>query len=79
MLSELILFTTEQAILSDFGLAQVESKKKDLDTNFMIETCGYYKYRCPEMLNKKHYSFRCDIWSLGVLIFVMLTASYPFE
>jgi serine/threonine protein kinase len=33
----------------------------------------------PEILNRVQYSSaKADIWSLGVLLFVMLEAKYPF-
>ena len=32
----------------------------------------------PEILKGLDYSFSCDIWSIGALMFVLLTAQLPF-
>ena len=36
---------------------------------------GYYM--APEVINKK-YSFKCDIWSCGIIMYVLLTKKIPF-
>jgi serine/threonine protein kinase len=32
----------------------------------------------PEIMNKRPYTYKADIWSIGVLIFLLLTGGYPF-
>ena len=34
---------------------------------------------CPEILNKKEYDLKADIWSLGVIQYQLLTNKYPFS
>jgi serine/threonine protein kinase len=32
----------------------------------------------PEIMNRRPYTYKADIWSIGVLLFLMITGSYPF-
>ncbi len=43
--------------------------------------CGTLEYAAPEVLSKaKAYKGPpCDVWSLGVILYCMLTGLYPFE
>ena len=40
---------------------------------------GDIRFRAPEVLQNKHYDFRADSWSFGVIIFLMLTGRFPFD
>ena len=40
--------------------------------------CGTFEYMAPEILFKKPYDYRIDIWSLGVLLFELTHGSAPF-
>jgi len=33
----------------------------------------------PEIINKTAYSFPADVWALGILLYKMLTGSFPFK
>jgi serine/threonine protein kinase len=35
-------------------------------------------YSAPEILNMEPYDERCDVWSLGVIIYFMIYATVPF-
>lgn len=59
-------------VLTDFGLSKVSVDEK---TNTV---CGTVEYMAPEVLMEMHYDQTVDWWSLGVLMYDMLTGSPPF-
>ena len=61
--------------ISDFGLS-IDNNDKQLINIFQ----GSEKYKAPEIILKKPYNgFFADIFSLGVILFVILTGNYPFK
>lgn len=44
----------------------------------MLTYCGTPLNMAPEIMGSRPYTYKADIWSIGVLIFLMLTGSYPF-
>jgi len=58
----------------DFGL----SSKFAEDEISMHSIVGTPYYLAPEVL-RKNYGKECDIWSLGVLLFVILSGNFPFK
>jgi len=77
---ENLLFNTTdltQAIVkvSDFGLARfIDEEKLELATT----TCGTPGYVAPEILNQRPYNASVDYWSVGVVLFILLSGSPPF-
>ncbi|XP_063300608.1 testis-specific serine/threonine-protein kinase 3 [Pelobates fuscus] len=63
--------------LTDFGFAKlVPTTHKELSQTF----CGSTAYAAPEILQGKPYDSRKgDIWSMGVVLYVMLSGSLPFQ
>lgn len=59
--------------ICDFGFAT--SLKKGC---FATKVCGTPAYVSPEVVRGEPYSFPFDIWSLGVVMFTLLTGEYPF-
>ncbi|KAI1730794.1 protein kinase domain-containing protein [Ditylenchus destructor] len=73
---ENILVTVEGHIkIIDFGVG------KELEENERTSTmCGSVEYMAPEIAKGPDYSgYKSDSWSLGVLIYVMLTGWNPFD
>lgn len=60
----------------DFAFA-----KKVTHENCLKTLCGTPQYVAPEILdsNVKGYDLRCDVWSLGVLTYILLGGYPPFE
>ena len=70
----LITFTNEIKIV-DFGLSNVYKKG-----TFLSTACGSPCYAAPEMLEGKNYrGLSVDIWSCGIVLYMMLTGKLPFE
>ena len=64
--------------VSDFGLsALAESKHQD---GLLHTTCGTPAYVAPEVINRKGYDgSKADIWSCGVVLYVLLAGYLPFH
>lgn len=60
--------------LIDFGL----SKKYQIG-NKMTSVLGTPYYVAPEIIDKRGYSEKCDIWSTGVMLYLLLVADFPFR
>ena len=62
--------------IGDFGLIAKLEKKKDRRTT----CCGTKYFMAPEVIDpgEKGYSFEVDIWSMGVIMYKLLTGQYPF-
>lgn len=56
----------------DFGMVKYVKRRK-----YFKHLCGTPYYVAPEVLNAK-YSEHCDLWSIGVVLFVMLFGYPPF-
>lgn len=57
----------------DFGFACVQPK------DGMNEAIGTPYYVAPEVLSGKRYDKKCDVWSVGVVVYVMLSGRTPFN
>jgi len=70
--SNLLLNTTCDLKICDFGLARVSDPEHD-HTGFLTEYVATRWYRAPEiMLNSKGYTKSIDIWSIGCILAEML-------
>jgi serine/threonine-protein kinase ULK/ATG1 len=54
------------------------SKKLNESGEEMHTYCGTPLNMAPEIMNRKPYTYKADIWGIGVLIFLLMTGNYPF-
>ncbi|KAG5186403.1 kinase-like domain-containing protein [Tribonema minus] len=63
--------------VTDFGLSNVKSEYHE---DMFYTVCGTPNYAAPEVLSRIKYKGPvADIWSLGVLLYVMLIGMLPFD
>ncbi|KAK0667573.1 hypothetical protein QBC41DRAFT_366085 [Cercophora samala] len=69
------------AKIGDFGLAALLLTGKDMQIMRRTTLCGTPNYIAPEILEKgkKGHDHMVDIWSLGIIVFAMLTSKPPFQ
>ncbi|KAM3852931.1 serine/threonine-protein kinase 33 [Vipera latastei] len=61
--------------VTDFGLAV--QKTGGSESRFQ-STCGTPIYMAPEVISAHDYSQQCDVWSIGVIMYMLLSAEPPF-
>lgn len=44
----------------------------------MKSLVGAKQYQAPEVL-EQNYDEKCDIWSIGVILYLLITGEYPFN
>lgn len=66
--------------VTDFGLA------KQVSHDGLRTFCGTPQYFAPEVLQRKNsmhglgrYGFAADMWSIGVILYIMLSGTFPFD
>ena len=60
--------------VTDFGFACVIEPGSNLSL-----TVGTPLYMAPEIVKGQEYGQKVDIWSLGVIVYVMLTSQFPYN
>jgi hypothetical protein len=72
-----VLMTREgHPLLSDFGIAKIMAETKLTQTGTSL---GTPEYMSPEQAQGLSVDHRCDIYSLGVMLYAMLAGTLPFQ
>ncbi|XP_015594446.1 serine/threonine-protein kinase Nek5 [Cephus cinctus] len=58
--------------IGDFGISK-RINREDAQTRV-----GTRMYMAPEVLRGHRYGYKCDIWSMGIILYEMLTLKFPF-
>jgi len=57
----------EDIVIGDFGISNFVNKEH----SFLSTTAGSFGYMAPEVLMRYEYGKPCDIWSIGVIVYVL--------
>jgi serine/threonine protein kinase len=60
--------------ICDFGFSTIYKSHMDMFNTI----CGTPLYMCPEVLNMKNYTIKSEIWSLGVLFYIIIYNLHPY-
>ncbi|KAJ9469229.1 CBL-interacting protein kinase 33 [Diplonema papillatum] len=66
--------------VADFGLSRFHRSGSEglAEEEYATDSVGTLSYAAPEVLDGPYNAFLADLWSVGVVVFVMLTGKFPF-
>ena len=62
--------------LTDYGISKRFRSLSQRYTTTMVGTLGFMS---PEILDKKDYGYKCDMWSLGIMIYMLFFGTNPYN
>ena len=69
---ENIVHTSNEFRLIDFGLSTIISSSEST-----LDSYGTITYMSPEIIKKEKYNNKADIWSFGVVVYILLKNVFP--
>jgi NIMA (never in mitosis gene a)-related kinase 10 len=73
--ANVMITPTNKVKLIDFGLA----KTLENGIKVMQSVVGTIAYTCPEILQGQGYTEKADIWSMGCIIYELMSLKPPFQ
>lgn len=61
-------------MISDFGLSTILDNSQS-----QLSICGTPLYSSPQLLKKRGYSYKVDVWALGIICYELLMGKTPFH
>ncbi len=74
--SNILFNQANEAFLTDFGLAKFTQRKSGMTGTLLV---GTPEYMSPEQAQRLPVDGRSDIYSLGIILYLILTGRHPFR
>ena len=79
----ILLDNNNNAKITDFGISAFYKNYNPYDQNDILfmknSIVGHKDFISPEIIRGQNYDFKCDIFSLGLTIFYLMSFSLPFD
>ena len=62
--------------LSDFGCSK---RLSSLTKNYVNTNVGTLPYMAPEIIKGEEYNYKCDLWSIGIIIYKLYFGKFPYN
>lgn len=73
-LQNILVTDDNNIVITDFGFARYTDNENMLNT-----LCGSPMYMAPEIMLKKKYNNKSDLWSVGIIFYELLFGTTPFR
>ncbi|XP_071729704.1 serine/threonine-protein kinase STY13-like [Rutidosis leptorrhynchoides] len=73
--SDNLLIASDRSIkIADFGFARIEAQ-----TENMTPEMGTYRWMAPEMIQRRTYTQKVDVYSFGIVLWELITGMLPYQ
>mmetsp|Transcript_41986 Transcript_41986/g.102937 ORF Transcript_41986/g.102937 Transcript_41986/m.102937 type:complete len:509 (+) Transcript_41986:169-1695(+) len=71
-------FEDSKIKIADFGLGRILDVD-GMEMSALKTVCGTPSYVAPEIIHRKGYGKECDVWSSGIILYILLCGFPPFD